>query len=99
LRVFIASNDDTFRRVASFLLRRRGFAVVESERLLLFPRARPKVEVDAILLDWADADTAASRLREWHAGAEVIVLEGDDACDKWARLIEAADGLVASRVY
>jgi hypothetical protein len=94
----IASHDDTFRRVGSFLLRRRGFAVLDSERLLQFPRVRPKVEVDAILVDWANAGTAASRLREWHPGAEVIALQGDDACDKWARLIEAADGLVACRV-
>jgi hypothetical protein len=100
LRVFIASDDDTFRRVASFLLRRRGFAIDESDTLP-FACLREQVGVDVILLDdgGPEAGFVAWGLREWLPGAAVIVLKGDACCDKWARLVQAADDLISSRLY
>jgi hypothetical protein len=99
LRVFIASDDKTFTRVASFLLRRRGFAVVEGTGFLSLA-CLGEAEVDAVLVDSAGAGAAvaASLVHEWHPAAEAVVLGSDDVRDKWARLAQAADALMPSRI-
>ena len=79
MRIFIASDDKTFTRVASFLLRRRGFAVVEGAGFLSLA-CLPEAEVDAVLVDGtgAEAAVAASLVHEWHPAAEAVVLGSDD---------------------
>jgi hypothetical protein len=46
----------------------------------------------------ADAVAAASVVHEWHPAAEAVVVESDDARDKWAHLVQAADRLMPSRI-
>jgi CheY-like chemotaxis protein len=99
LRIFIASDDETFRRVAAFLLRRRGFRVVAPAGVLSLASLR-ETAVDAVLVDGsvAEAVLAASLVHEWHPAAEAVVVGSDDARDKWARLAQAADRLMPSRI-
>src|SRR5262245_13348645 len=54
MNVLIASDDGTFRRVACFLFRRRGFCARETTCALLLGELRKGAHPDAIVLDARD---------------------------------------------
>lgn len=80
MRILVASNDSPFRRVASFLLGRRGFSVAEagvSTMLELLGAHEHRV----IVLDGEgsldEAARLASLLEDFHPGLAVLVVVGD----------------------